>query len=119
MSQRPEPPARGVLSLEGVDPTRVHREWQVTNTLWALLQRENEFLGHVNTAEVMQLLSTMSGLLFVNFGDRMRADDGTIQAVSKAIDARLDICRSLYSEQETQVKGLDVALVNLSDQLTY
>jgi len=30
---------RGVLSLEGVDPTRVHREWQVTNTLWALVQR--------------------------------------------------------------------------------
>jgi len=39
VSRRPEPPARGVLSLEGVDPTRVHREWQVTNTLWALLQR--------------------------------------------------------------------------------
>ncbi|HEX6882202.1 MAG TPA: sugar transferase [Planctomycetota bacterium] len=39
MSRRPDPPARGVLSLEGVDPTRVHREWQVTNTLWALLQR--------------------------------------------------------------------------------
>jgi lipopolysaccharide/colanic/teichoic acid biosynthesis glycosyltransferase len=33
----PEP--RGVLSLEGVDPARVHREWQVTNTLWALTQR--------------------------------------------------------------------------------
>ena len=30
---------RGVLSLEGVDPARVHREWQVTNTLWALVQR--------------------------------------------------------------------------------
>jgi lipopolysaccharide/colanic/teichoic acid biosynthesis glycosyltransferase len=30
---------RGVLSLSGVDPARVHREWQVTNTLWALLQR--------------------------------------------------------------------------------
>jgi lipopolysaccharide/colanic/teichoic acid biosynthesis glycosyltransferase len=28
-----------VLSLEGVDPARVHREWQVTNTLWALTQR--------------------------------------------------------------------------------
>jgi lipopolysaccharide/colanic/teichoic acid biosynthesis glycosyltransferase len=31
--------ARGVFSLEGVDPARVHREWQVTNTLWALTQR--------------------------------------------------------------------------------
>ncbi len=31
--------ARGVLSLEGVDPSRIHREWQVTNTLWALVQR--------------------------------------------------------------------------------
>lgn len=30
---------RGVLSLQGVDPARVHREWQVTNTLWALVQR--------------------------------------------------------------------------------
>jgi lipopolysaccharide/colanic/teichoic acid biosynthesis glycosyltransferase len=36
---RPEPAQRGVLSLEGVDPARVHREWQVTNTLWALTQR--------------------------------------------------------------------------------
>jgi lipopolysaccharide/colanic/teichoic acid biosynthesis glycosyltransferase len=33
------PPRRGVLSLAGVDPARVHREWQVTNTLWALAQR--------------------------------------------------------------------------------
>lgn len=39
MSPLPQPPARGVLSLEGVDPARVHREWQVTNTLWALAQR--------------------------------------------------------------------------------
>ena len=38
MSSEPRP-ARGVLSLEGVDPTRVHREWQVTNTLWAMAQR--------------------------------------------------------------------------------
>jgi lipopolysaccharide/colanic/teichoic acid biosynthesis glycosyltransferase len=30
---------RGVLSLEGVDPALIHREWQVTNTLWALAQR--------------------------------------------------------------------------------
>ncbi len=30
---------QGVLSLEGVDPALVHREWQVTNTLWALAQR--------------------------------------------------------------------------------
>ncbi len=34
-----DPGSRGVLSLEGVDPARVHREWQVTNTLWALFQR--------------------------------------------------------------------------------
>jgi len=34
-----DPAPRGVLSLEGVDPARVHREWQVTNTLWALTQR--------------------------------------------------------------------------------
>ena len=37
MSDAPDP--RGVFSLEGVDPARVHREWQVTNTLWALVQR--------------------------------------------------------------------------------
>ena len=30
---------RGYLSLEGVDVTHVHREWQLTNTLWALTQR--------------------------------------------------------------------------------
>src|SRR6185503_10884104 len=36
---RDESEPRGVLSLEGVDPARVHREWQVTNTLWALVQR--------------------------------------------------------------------------------
>lgn len=39
MKSGPEPAPRGVLSLEGVDPARVHREWQVTNTLWALVQR--------------------------------------------------------------------------------
>lgn len=39
MSKPSRPPLRGVLSLEGVDPSRVHREWQVTNTLWALAQR--------------------------------------------------------------------------------
>ncbi len=36
---RDESGPRGVLSLEGVDPARVHREWQVTNTLWAVGQR--------------------------------------------------------------------------------
>ncbi|HED65931.1 MAG TPA: sugar transferase [Planctomycetes bacterium] len=30
---------RGYLSLEGVDLRHVHREWQLTNTVWALLQR--------------------------------------------------------------------------------
>ena len=39
MSPVEEPAPRGVLSLEGVDPARVHREWQGTNTLWALFQR--------------------------------------------------------------------------------
>jgi lipopolysaccharide/colanic/teichoic acid biosynthesis glycosyltransferase len=45
LKSTPRPPTRdisgprGVLSLQGVDPTRVHREWQVTNTLWALVQR--------------------------------------------------------------------------------
>ena len=29
----------GFLSLEGVDTSRIHREWQLTNTLWALVQR--------------------------------------------------------------------------------
>ena len=39
MSAAPDRNVRGVFSLEGVDPARVHREWQVTNTLWALVQR--------------------------------------------------------------------------------
>jgi len=39
MSEARDPFVRGVLSLEGVDPARVHREWQMTNTLWALTQR--------------------------------------------------------------------------------
>lgn len=39
MTPPEDPASRGVLSLEGVDPARVHREWQVTNTLWALFQR--------------------------------------------------------------------------------
>ena len=38
-SRRRTGPQRGVLSLQGVDPQRIHREWQVTNTLWALVQR--------------------------------------------------------------------------------
>lgn len=29
----------GYLSLEGADASRIHREWQMTNTLWALTQR--------------------------------------------------------------------------------
>lgn len=29
----------GLLSLGGVDPTRIHREWQLTNTAWALFQK--------------------------------------------------------------------------------
>jgi lipopolysaccharide/colanic/teichoic acid biosynthesis glycosyltransferase len=39
VSPRSDSEPRGVLSLPGVDPTCVHREWQVTNTLWALVQR--------------------------------------------------------------------------------
>jgi lipopolysaccharide/colanic/teichoic acid biosynthesis glycosyltransferase len=39
VSSPTSPPRRGVLSLEGVDPARVHREWQGTNTLWGLTQR--------------------------------------------------------------------------------
>lgn len=41
MAQATEPGkgARGYLSLEGVDPTIIHREWQLTNTMWALVQR--------------------------------------------------------------------------------
>jgi len=30
---------RGYLSLEGVDVSQIHREWQLTNTFWAMLQR--------------------------------------------------------------------------------
>ncbi len=30
---------RGYLSLEGVDVSHIHREWQLTNTLWAFAQR--------------------------------------------------------------------------------
>ena len=29
----------GLLSLSGVDASRIHREWQLTNTLWAFAQR--------------------------------------------------------------------------------
>ena len=32
-------PKRGYLSLEGVDVTNIHRRWQLTNTLWAFVQR--------------------------------------------------------------------------------
>jgi len=39
MTSDPHRGARGVMSLDGVDPARVHREWQVTNTLWAVIQR--------------------------------------------------------------------------------
>jgi hypothetical protein len=42
MSAKGEPranPRSGFLSLEGVDPARIHRGWQLTNTLWALVQR--------------------------------------------------------------------------------
>lgn len=48
--------ARGVLSLEGVDPARVHREWQVTNTLWALAQRVIALLMLVAALPLFALL---------------------------------------------------------------
>jgi lipopolysaccharide/colanic/teichoic acid biosynthesis glycosyltransferase len=47
---------RGVLSLEGVDPARVHREWQVTNTLWALAQRFVALLMLILAMPLMLLL---------------------------------------------------------------
>ena len=47
---------RGVLSLEGVDPSRVHREWQVTNTLWALVQRLVAFVLLVLVIPLMLVL---------------------------------------------------------------
>jgi lipopolysaccharide/colanic/teichoic acid biosynthesis glycosyltransferase len=47
---------RGVLSLEGVDPARVHREWQVTNTLWALVQRLVALVMLVLTIPLMFVL---------------------------------------------------------------
>jgi lipopolysaccharide/colanic/teichoic acid biosynthesis glycosyltransferase len=47
---------RGVLSLPGVDPTCVHREWQVTNTLWALLQRVLALVLLVLASPLMLLL---------------------------------------------------------------
>ncbi len=51
-----EPEQRGVLSLDGVDPARVHREWQATNTLWALLQRGVAFLLLVLALPLMFVL---------------------------------------------------------------
>ncbi len=34
------------------------------------------------------------------------------------VQARIDICRNLLNEQETQVKGLEVANANLNDRYT-
>jgi len=56
MSSERGPAPRGVLSLEGVDPARVHREWQVTNTLWALTQRCVALLLLVLLVPVMLVL---------------------------------------------------------------
>ena len=53
--QRP-PVLRGVLSLEGVDPARVHREWQATNTLWAVAQRVLALLMLVAALPLMLVL---------------------------------------------------------------
>jgi lipopolysaccharide/colanic/teichoic acid biosynthesis glycosyltransferase len=47
---------RGVFSLAGVDPARVHREWQVTNTLWALAQRLAALLLLIAAAPFLALL---------------------------------------------------------------
>jgi lipopolysaccharide/colanic/teichoic acid biosynthesis glycosyltransferase len=49
--------AKGYLSLEGVDPELIHREWQLTNTLWAVAQRL--------TALVLLLLALPVMLVFV------------------------------------------------------
>jgi len=47
---------RGVFSLDGVDPARVHREWQVTNTLWAFVQRVSALFFFVLTLPLLLLL---------------------------------------------------------------
>jgi len=52
----PPDPQRGVLSLDGVDPARVHREWQATNTLWALVQRAVALVLLVLAAPLMLAL---------------------------------------------------------------
>ena len=46
----------GFLSLEGVDVSRIHREWQLTNTLWALAQR---FVALVLLALALPLLAVL------------------------------------------------------------
>ncbi len=47
---------RGYLSLAGVDPASIHREWQLTNTLWALTQRIVGFFLLVLSLPLLALL---------------------------------------------------------------
>ncbi len=42
--KKDEHAGRGLYSLPGSDPSRIHREWQVTNTLWSFLQRVTALL---------------------------------------------------------------------------
>lgn len=47
---------RGYLSLEGVDIHDIHREWQLTNTLWALIQRFSALLLFILALPVFLVL---------------------------------------------------------------
>jgi lipopolysaccharide/colanic/teichoic acid biosynthesis glycosyltransferase len=51
-----EPVRRGVFSLEGTDPSRIHREWQVTNTMWAAIQRLSALLLLIASLPLLAVL---------------------------------------------------------------
>jgi putative colanic acid biosynthesis UDP-glucose lipid carrier transferase len=46
----------GFFSLSGIDPARIHREWQMTNTMWAAVQRMLAFLCLLALLPVFALL---------------------------------------------------------------
>eukprot|EP00027_Filamoeba_sp_ATCC50430_P018543 CAMPEP_0168566166 /NCGR_PEP_ID=MMETSP0413-20121227/14264_1 /TAXON_ID=136452 /ORGANISM="Filamoeba nolandi, Strain NC-AS-23-1" /LENGTH=1125 /DNA_ID=CAMNT_0008598147 /DNA_START=70 /DNA_END=3447 /DNA_ORIENTATION=+ len=97
-SLEPDSPAPEEVVLPSVElkvapvpplPRNQELEYKESPLLWQLITFENQFLGDLNNSE----------------------------ALKKVVEARIDICKSLLSEQENQVKGLNAAIANLNDHL--
>ncbi len=85
--------------------------------MFALLKYENQFLGDLNTAEAIKKGNANKVSVSISTLHNIYTYDLHIfPPIVVVVQARIDICRNLLNEQETQVKGLEVANANLNDR---